>query len=287
MKNTAMPLGITDARLWGKVLLATGLLTLGVSIVWSAMAPKGVVFTSAQAGLTFAFMQLGLGLLLFCPAATRLGILIILVSVVHGGFIVVRAGTQPAEVILSGRTIHELPLTLGPWQGEDTTLDPRTFAGTEAVEAVGRNYADRADHSTSVFLATYSDPRAGVYHSPMNCYQSSGWTNIDEVRLPLQAVGRPDILVSVSNWQQSKADPIIVLYWYEMGEDTFFGRGDWGLAQLWKLRGRKTWPPMYKVLLQTPASDPLARARLMDLAGSVRAWLGELDTTAAADHRSP
>jgi EpsI family protein len=216
---------------------------------------------------------------------TRLAILIALVVAVHCGFILVRAGTQPAQVALPTRSIHELPRTLGTWHGEDAELDSKIFVGTAAHAAVDRTYTDRLGHSTSVFVALYDDPAAGVYHTPSNCYRQNGWTNISEVRIPLECPGRPTVSVSLSTWESS-GQRVQVVCWYEMGEYVLFDRGDWGLLRL-KLRGQTTWPPMYKVLLQAQATDSLTSARLLELAGTLRAWLGELDTTPAPAGRAP
>jgi EpsI family protein len=286
MKNTARRLEIYDARLWGKVFLVTALLTLAAVAVWGVAVAHSLRGGMTQLGLCFAVVQLGLSLLLLFPAAGRLGILIMLVSVVHGGFVALRAGTQPAEVLIPAPPgIHKLPLTLGVWRGEEGHLDPKLFVGAEAYDVVSRIYTDREGHTVSVLFALYVDPGAGVYHTPMNCYQSNGWTNRDQMRLPLQTPNRPEIPVSLSTWE-SKEDRVVVLYWYEMGEHTLFDRWDWGTVRI-QLRGQKTWPPMYKVLLQTSAKDSKDRARLLDVAGSIRKWLGELGASDQAAGGAP
>jgi len=294
MKNTVRRLGILDARLLGKVLLVSAILTLGASAAWGIAVVHSAESAKVQLGLCLAFAQLGLSLVLWFPAAGRLGILIMLVSAAHGGFVVVRAGTRPGQVRLPARSIHELPRTLGVWhgedperQGEEAEIHAKIFVGTGALDAVDRIYTDRSGHATSLFVALYDDPEAGVYHTPSNCYRSNGWTNIDDVPMPLEVPGRPTISVSLSTWE-SGDKRIQVLCWYEMGEHVLFDRRDWGLLQF-KLRGQTIWPPMYKVLLQTqvlPGGGP-ATTRLLDLAGQVRGWLGELDAPAAAAEQAP
>jgi EpsI family protein len=216
---------------------------------------------------------------------TRLTILIALVVSVHCGFILVRAGTRPAQVALPTRSIHELPRTLGTWHGEDAELDSKIFVGTAARDVVDRTYADRSGHNTSVFVALYDDPAAGVYHTPANCYRANGWTNLSDVLMPLESAGRPTVSVSLSTWE-SGSQRVQVVCWYEMGEHVLFDRLDWGTIQF-KLRGQTTWPPMYKVLLQAQVTDSLTSARLLELAGSLRAWLGELTVTAEPAGRAP
>jgi EpsI family protein len=216
---------------------------------------------------------------------SRLAFLIALVAAVHCGFIVIRAGTQNAQVRLPTRSLHELPVSLGNWRGEDTELDPNIFVGTGAREALARSYTDRSGQSASLFLALYDDPGAGVYHTPFNCYRAQGWTNISEVRMPVECPGRPTIFVSLSTWRKSGLQQIQVLCWYEMGEHVLFDRIDWS-GGLWfwrgvrfKFRGLTTWPPMYKVLLEAQDTDSLTSHRLVELAASLRGWLGELSAS--------
>jgi hypothetical protein len=69
--------------------------------------------------------------------------------------------------------------------------------------------------------------------------------------------------------------PTHLLYWYELNGVTFT-TADGFRTELWKLRGRKSWPPMVKVMLQTTDPDErTAEQGLKDLAGPVRGWLSE------------
>ena len=239
---------------------------------------------------------LGIGLLVFAliyvvrsginNLVSRIAIVISIVLVVHGGFYVVRAGTKPPEVLIPEKSIHELPRQLGNWQGKDGELDPKIFARTGAYDAVDRFYADSSGNKISLFVALYTNPAEGVYHSATNCYRSSGWTMISETRLPLKTKGQSDISVSVSTWD-SKGERILVLYWYELDKYTLFERIDLGKVR-WALRGRTTWPPLYKVLLQTSAADPeLAQGRLLDIASSVHEWLGTLAPPPETGDKNP
>ena len=174
---------------------------------------------------------------------TRLAIVIGIVLLVHGGFYIVRAGTRPPEMQVPERSIRELPRQLGRWRGEDADLDPKIFTNSEADEAVNRIYQDRGDRKISAFVALYTDPAKGLYHSPTNCYRSNGYTMLSDVRVSLQTKDRPDIQVSLSTWEL-KGDRILVVYWYEVGEYTLFERLDLWTAR-WNFRGRQTWPPMF------------------------------------------
>lgn len=217
---------------------------------------------------------------------SRLAIVISIVLVVHGGFYVVRAGTTPPEVLIPDQTVHELPRQLGNWQGEDGQLDPKIFARTGAYDAVDRYYQDSSGNKISLFVALYTNPSEGLYHSATNCYRSSGWTMISESRMPLKTKGRPDISVSVSMWEL-KGERILVVFWYELGDYTLFERVD--LAKVrWALRGQKTWPPTYKILLQIPAAEPeLAQGRILDIAGNIHEWIGKLAGPSETSVKTP
>ena len=77
--------------------------------------------------------------------------------------------------------IPRLPMKLGEWRGEEYKLDAETFDRTGADVAVNRQYRDDQDHSVTMLLALYrTDPDAGVYHAPTNCYRSNGWRLVSE-----------------------------------------------------------------------------------------------------------
>jgi hypothetical protein len=57
---------------------------------------------------------------------------------------------------------------------------------------------------------------------------------------------------------------------------TFYD-GDGQRRAVWKLRGRKTWPPMVKVMLQTSAADAdQAKELLKSLAVPAKAWVDQI-----------
>jgi hypothetical protein len=222
----------------------------------------------------------------------RLAILAGVVVVVHFGFVVLRAGTQQAEVLPPARSLETLPLTLGlgDWHGTEGHMDPALFAGTESREAVDRAYTNRAGTTTAaVFVAFYDKPERGAYHNPISCYRENGWINLEEHREPLRTTERADMDVSISTWE-SRGKKVLVLYWYEMGDDILYDRESW-VGVRWSLRGRTTWPPMFKVLIQIPfenvASESVASRSAIELASYVREWLGTLTPAAKAPAPSP
>ncbi|MGA2030840.1 MAG: exosortase C-terminal domain/associated protein EpsI, partial [Thermoguttaceae bacterium] len=155
-------------------------------------------------------------------------------------------------------------------------------AATEAASSITRSYQDSNGHAISMHLALFDDPDRGVYHSPTNCYRAQGWARLGGRDVSLQVPGRPTIQVRLSTWQR-EGDKILVLYWYELGENVLFERIDMGAVR-WKMRGRATWPPMVKVLLQTSAAEAgLAQSQLLQIAAQIRQWVGQMDPPASGD----
>ena len=158
-------------------------------------------------------------------------------------------------------------------------LDDRSFNEAEVSSAVSRVYT-KENRAIKFLLCEYKDPSRGLYHNPMNCYHSQGFTLMgDAERLPLAAANRPDTELSVSTWTRN-SEKVVVAYWYEVGDNTVFERHDL-LDLQWAMRGKAHWPPMFKVLLESPASDTeQAKAELLDMARFVRQWLGEAQAAA-------
>ena len=218
----------------------------------------------------------------------RIVTLIALIVAVQIGFRLVRLAMQPPEVQLPALGIESIPREFGNWQGKEEALDARTFVNTEAHSTVSRVYHQgMTGAKVSCFIALYTKFVDGLYHSPTNCYVSNNSTQLDSVKLPLRTPGRPDIMVSVSTWER-KGAKVLVVYWYEIGDQILFERKDYPGVQ-WAMRGKKTWPPMYKVLLETTADSDveLSRSRLLEVAAYVRDALGRLDKDASLSAKAP
>ena len=69
---------------------------------------------------------------------------------------------------------------MGTWQGKTTELDERSFDESE----VGRRrvaHLYQGGPRLKFLLAEYKQPSRGLYHNPMNCYHSQGFTLIGDV----------------------------------------------------------------------------------------------------------
>jgi hypothetical protein len=72
--------------------------------------------------------------------------------------------------------LDTIPLTLGPWKGEKTELDPMIARGTGADKVVTRRYVNASTGATVEVILLYG-PAVGMYvHIPEVCYPAAGFT---------------------------------------------------------------------------------------------------------------
>jgi hypothetical protein len=210
----------------------------------------------------------------------RMGVVIGILAAVQMGFLYVGHLGHPT-VIEPQVSLESFPLVvatpdMGTWKGQTAELDKRTFDEAEVDVAVSRIYS-KDGQNLKFLLAEYRSPRAGLYHNPMNCYYTNGFTQIGPVEMrPLTAPNRPDTKISVTTWVRN-GEKVIVAYWYEVGDHTMFERHDL-LPTQWKMIGKTKWPAMFKVLLEVPAGAAAETEQstkdLMNMANVVREWLG-------------
>lgn len=91
-----------------------------------------------------------------------------------------------AEMVEEGKKppfpMEEIPMTLGPWKGEEAKLDSEIARVTGASDMASRIYTDQRTGVKLGVIVLYG-PAAKVYiHSPELCYPRSGFRQVD-VRL--------------------------------------------------------------------------------------------------------
>jgi formylglycine-generating enzyme required for sulfatase activity len=75
---------------------------------------------------------------------------------------------------------------------------------------------------------------------------------------------------------ERQGNRILVMCWYQMGNELFFNRAGLGTTRM-AFRGEKVWPAAVKVLLQTTASDVRqAQDGLADFATRVYEWTRDM-----------
>ncbi len=169
-----------------------------------------------------------------------------------------------------------LPFQLGAWSGEKTELDPKIFDATEAKIAENRVYSDDSGHTLSLHIAYYDNVDAGVWHCPTNCYRCSGWQCSKEAEIPLAVEGSNAPKVYFTRWKNNEGAECLVVHWYDLGGNILYDRLGMGMARM-ALRGRSTWPPLVKILIQnqTNAVSDEDKENQLDFSKRVFLWLHE------------
>jgi EpsI family protein len=189
----------------------------------------------------------------------------------------VQAATEPPEVEMPDWTLRSLPMRLGDWRGEPTKLDPQIAAATHADVIVDRLYRDDMGRTASLHTAMFRDPADGVYHSPLNCYNSAGWKLIEETREKVEVADDLTIPVSLTTWER-EGDRILVAYWFQLGEHVLYSRADLGVKVRWALRGQPKWPVLVKVMMQTqlnPSDSANSKAVAIGFTRQLAKWVNQ------------
>jgi EpsI family protein len=206
--------------------------------------------------------------------ATRIYMLAAMIVGVYGLNRLVQAQTEPPEVEMPSWSFESLPEKLGAWRGERTTLDPEIAAATGAATIVDRIYRDDRGHVVSLHSAMFSDPVAGIYHTPMNCYFANGWKTVSKTEATIDIGGGQTIPVRLVYWEKEN-NQVLVAFWYQVGDHILYTREDMP-ALRWKMWGQPVWPAMFKMMLQvsvTGTDDP--REVILDLGGKIAQWINQ------------
>jgi EpsI family protein len=206
--------------------------------------------------------------------AIRLYAVVALVMVSYGGARVAQSLAEPPEVELPDWSLADLPMQLGRWQGEITHLDPEITRAVGAKVIVDHVYRGELGDQVAVHTAMFENPAEGVYHSPLNCYRSAGWTKLSETREDIPISDGQTIAVSLTTWEK-EGEKILVVYWYQLGKHVLYGRFDLG-AFRWAMRGAAKWPVLFKTMLQTSGFDSKnSKAAILDMAQQIGTWLNQ------------
>jgi hypothetical protein len=81
----------------------------------------------------------------------------------------------PVELEQAPQRLARLPLELGPWQGEDDTLEPRIVRQADLHAHILRRYSHRQTGETLSVLAVCGRPGPVAAHGPEVCMGGSGF----------------------------------------------------------------------------------------------------------------
>ncbi|NQU26358.1 MAG: EpsI family protein [Candidatus Nealsonbacteria bacterium] len=199
----------------------------------------------------------------------------IVVVLIYATTSMLREGGSAGGVRPLRKDLQELPLSLGEWEGEEGELDPEIFQKTGAVDTIDRTYRDAAGHQVILHSAYWDEYGVGPPHDPHVCYPGAGYriTHEKDVLLdgPNKSTCRARLLTLALDGRVE-----YVLYWYQHGDSVFVDRAGLRKSRQ-KWRGRKVWPPVFKVMLQTDGTGAeQAVKRLQSIAEPTFGWTQEL-----------
>jgi EpsI family protein len=207
------------------------------------------------------------------PLATRLWTAVAVVGVCLGTFHGIKSYAVPSTSRLLRQDLKSMPYDLAGWIGADAELDAHVFEFLGADQAINRSYTSPAGQSVAVHVATWIGPDEWAPHPPEACYTSAGWELSGERSETLDESGG----VRVQRFTARRGgDELTVLYWYRLG-DVYFKNRDQARQARKALWGQSEWPPLIKVLIQSPNSgigDP--RRGMDEMAGAIDAWTSQL-----------
>ncbi len=174
------------------------------------------------------------------------------------------------------KPLAELPLTILQFTGEDRPLRDEIEAQCEC-HRLGEPHVQGPDWSQ------YFSPRGGI-HGPRpadaaapshRLLPGSWWT--ESLASSQCTVGTTDPITASMLTVDREGSRSYVLYWYFWDDKVCTTRSQATMARL-RMVGRQEWPPVVKVLLETPIGGPSTDAAktLTDFAAVVHDWTKSL-----------
>ncbi len=202
--------------------------------------------------------------------SARLWLSAVVVAVVFGASLALADRFGSVEVRPLRGSLESLPLQIEAYRGEARELDPQVARRVGAIDSVSRVYTDPvAGSEISCYLAAFTalgEPT--LPHPPAICYRLSGADVVAQrsITIPAQSPIKAQLLTVEREGVRS-----YVVYWYSWEDKVCATRPQAMLARL-KLAGRSQWPPLVKVLLETPvgSSPDEALQAITDFAAHVR-----------------
>jgi hypothetical protein len=208
---------------------------------------------------------------------TRLWTAAIVVGIAFGsaGLALYRVSTttvRPLHKTFAAMTA-ELESKLGDFEGRELSKnqqDPETVILTDSLDHANRAYVNpKTGQGIAMHVAAWDAlDKPTLPHPPSICYVSSGYTILDSQ--PVE-IGQGADAVNARMLKLRRDDQeVFVLYWYRWDRFVCTTRWEAVMARL-KLIGQSEWPPVIKVMIETPvvADSGLTQQTLLDFAAKV------------------
>ncbi len=186
------------------------------------------------------------------PLTRRVWIIALILLVAQGGAMLLLQRARSSEVRPLARELDALPMTIGSgenqWIGENHPLDDETTKAVGARHTLGRIYVN-GSRMVSLHLADWdSFKQPTLPHPPTICYVASG---AQIVRRESIEIGEKDPIQAELMVVERNGLRSLALYWYAWNDIVCTTRTQACMARL-KMIGSSQWPPVVKVLLDTP-----------------------------------
>ena len=150
---------------------------------------------------------------------TRRLLVITVLLLVTWGYLTQKSAAEPTQ---ERTPLSRLPLQVGPWNGRQTSLEPKILQVLGVDDYARRTYHASSEPGwVSLYIGYYASQRQGdTVHSPLNCLPGAGWTPISQdrtnlrVRNSLDAPADRDITINRYVIQKG-LERQMVLYWYQ------------------------------------------------------------------------
>jgi hypothetical protein len=169
--------------------------------------------------------------------------------------------------------VNEIPLTLGPWVGEDAVMDPIIARATGATERLNRIYRNLTTGQRVSVIVLFGPSSEMFVHAPTTCYPASGYECVtgplsNRVRESAQAEARswPFYELVYRKGEGGQADQQDVFY-------TWRYSGQWSPG-LTTPKWIERIPGMFKVQVSRPVKD--AEIDLLSVGNPCESFLAHL-----------
>ncbi len=162
------------------------------------------------------------------------------------------------------------------WRSAESTPDDEIIRTTGARHAISRLYVNEAGRGISVHIGDWNSlQHPTLPHPPWICYPANGAQIVGEEPFVLneEDVVKENAIPQVAKilTVENKGMRSLVLYWYAWEDRICTTRWDATKARL-SMLGSREWPPVIKVMLETPAapSQEEAMEAITDFAAKIR-----------------
>lgn len=209
------------------------------------------------------------------PLRKRLFIIATILLVSQGGAFFLLQRAKSSEVRPLTKQLSDMPYEIvggiGQWKGQDQKTDDEITRTVGARQAISRTYLGPEGRTIAVHIGDWDSLNTPTLpHPPGICYPASGFKITRREKV---TIGKDDPVEAEILFVEHSGYEAAILYWYGWEELVCTTRGQACLARL-KMIGRRDWPPVVKVMLDTPSGGNELQAieDLKDLGSEIREW---------------